>query len=495
MEPATAGAAPVAKEGDRMGRRMTGHPAIKFKFLVMAGCQEFTSWLGEDDTLVKYLLNKERLLYFMELFGFANLLQLAGNFRSAEIFTFCHEHQVFTAQNTSNKQTGILNGPCRGVARTNVEYLRALSGCGDSKTARCLVTVQQDARKDIFKWAVENGIGRVCQAIIGQGIDVNMEYPNGVSPVYVATMRGHANVVNILVKAGANLSARTTSHNNHVLMYVAASKGHKKVVQILIAAGACVDASVCQNTTPLYVASGFGHEDVVRQLLNAGGNANSKSTSNQTTPLHIASLNGHAPVVDLLIQKGAKVDSGTTNVNNTNLPFGVRPLHNAAQNGHLPVVELLITAQANVNATTDLNVVPLHLAAENGHEDVVVKLLASGASHNAKSLEFYGMKAGSCTQRHMDTPLLFAARNGHVGVMRKLLEHGADKDVRNGENNSPIFLAAENGHAKAVKYLIEQGADINRKNSYNASPLAAGSENGHRAVVEILVASGARVLN
>ena len=53
-------------------------------------------------------------------------------------------------------------------------------------------------------------------------------------------------------------------------LFIAALKGHHEVVAALIAARANVDLAVNDGATPLLYAAGFGHVEVVRLLVRAG---------------------------------------------------------------------------------------------------------------------------------------------------------------------------------------------------------------------------------
>ena len=73
---------------------------------------------------------------------------------------------------------------------------------------------------------------------------------------------GHADVVELLLAAGADVHAR----NDNALGW-AAGNGHARVAKILLAAGADVHAD---NDLPLQWAARYGHADVVELLLAAG---------------------------------------------------------------------------------------------------------------------------------------------------------------------------------------------------------------------------------
>ena len=76
----------------------------------------------------------------------------------------------------------------------------------------------------------------------------------------------------------------------------------------LIEAGANVNVINRLDVTPLMIASGYGHTEVVKLLLEAGADVNAKASiaGKDYTPLSVAKLGGHIRIVVLLKKHGAK---------------------------------------------------------------------------------------------------------------------------------------------------------------------------------------------
>ena len=127
-----------------------------------------------------------------------------------------------------------------------------------------------------------------------------------------AAENGHAELVPVLVKAGAKL--------NHVIgdgqtaVAWAARKGHTATVQALIQAGAAVDCcNALVTTTALMSAAANGHADTVLALLQAGADVNvmapgSSNAQLGRTALACAAIGGHGAIIDLLLGKGASIN-------------------------------------------------------------------------------------------------------------------------------------------------------------------------------------------
>ena len=108
-----------------------------------------------------------------------------------------------------------------------------------------------------------------------------------------------------LLGAGADPLVGKTD-NGCTPAYIAALKGHAEVLQLLVASGANVNtAKTTDGATPVYIAAENGHAAAVRLLLEARANP-STPRPDGVTPLKIAEQRGHAAVVALLKQHGAQ---------------------------------------------------------------------------------------------------------------------------------------------------------------------------------------------
>lgn len=137
------------------------------------------------------------------------------------------------------------------------------------------------------------------------------------TPLHTASAKGHTNVVNRLLRAGAMVDKR--SGLSDTPLHLASSGGHLSVVNTLLKAGAPVDASGLGDRTPLHSASEKGHISVVNALLRAGARPNSKLIDGQT-PLHTVlgswlPTRTKIPIVKSLIKSGANPHLKTSGYN------------------------------------------------------------------------------------------------------------------------------------------------------------------------------------
>lgn len=196
----------------------------------------------------------------------------------------------------------------------------------------------------------------------------NARNEDGVSMILWATYYGRAEIVELLLYAGAQLD-----------IYEASAVGNaERVAGWLAMQPELANTFAPDGFTPLGLGAFFGHLDVVNALLGAHADPNTPSNNlQQVAPLHSAVAGKHYEIAARLIESGANV--------NAKQQDGFTPLHGAAQNGDKRIVELLLEHGADVNARVDkhaaqfANMTALDLARQANAPEVVVLLRGRGA--------------------------------------------------------------------------------------------------------------------
>jgi ankyrin repeat protein len=184
--------------------------------------------------------------------------------------------------------------------------------------------------------------------------------PDGVTPLFMASQKGHTSVVNVLLRHGAD--PNLANHDGTTPLFMASQNGHTKlgrtsVVDVLLRHGTDPNLPLTAEpcSVPLTIAAGNGHLQTVERL--ADPNL-PKTVEPYSVPLEIAATNGHAETVERLLEGGALI--------NYQRPDGVTPLFMASQNGHTNVVDVLLRHGADPNLANHDGGTPLFMASQLG---------------------------------------------------------------------------------------------------------------------------------
>mgnify|MGYP000855949855 CR=1 FL=1 len=195
-------------------------------------------------------------------------------------------------------------------------------------------------------------------------------------PIVVAARKGHARVVEELVRFGAAVNA-VESASGVSALFAAAKRGHVEVVEALLRKGSFVDArEVASGKTPLFTAVENGFERPAEALLRAKANVNVVVGPKMKTPLILACENKMPGTILLLVRAGAKIDCEDAEK--------MTPLGAACMSGDPRVIQLLVKHGADVNKDVK-GVVPLLICMEKRLFEVAEFLLLFGANPDAVS--------------------------------------------------------------------------------------------------------------
>tara|TARA_R110000868_G_scaffold346617_7_gene607732 strand:+ start:1135 stop:2577 length:1443 start_codon:yes stop_codon:yes gene_type:complete len=278
------------------------------------------------------------------------------------------------------------------------------------------------------------------------------------TPLIAAAYRDQGDIARLLLGKKINPNQQNTEGCTALL--IAAQLNNAEIVELLIKHGADVNAIHDKTkVTPLYIAAQLNHIDTVRLLLNNKADHNLRGHES-ATPLHIASQMGSLEVAELLLQHGANPNLGL-------LDDGITPLYLAVEKKKVKIVKLLLANWADANRcnSTDGGS-PLHVAAQASFIEAAAMLLQNGAKINAVTKE-------GATALHISIAL------GDMNMASYLLSQGAAADIKMADGICPLAMAITRKHAKremidlVISHLIKNKTTFNEHIKTLAADLAA----------------------
>ncbi|CAK0848047.1 unnamed protein product [Prorocentrum cordatum] len=146
---------------------------------------------------------------------------------------------------------------------------------------------------------------------------LTMPDPAGMRPVHWAASGGNMQVMQELVRQGADPWDGTATAEERNALHMACSSGHADMVKHLLtepllkvrSRGAftkkqAADSRDKRQTPCVHLAALAGHEDVLTVLAQAGADLQAE-TERSGTPLHAAAAVGQQAVVEILVKQGA----------------------------------------------------------------------------------------------------------------------------------------------------------------------------------------------
>jgi len=133
-----------------------------------------------------------------------------------------------------------------------------------------LASACQDVPQQPLVKAAADGRADEIARLLAAGGDPNQRDQNGVSALAWAASHGHAAVVQALAKAGADLNGHDWNENRWTPLLHAIHMNQKAMVRVLLDLGANPSSDNPYGSTPLTMAAGHGHTDIVGWLLDAG---------------------------------------------------------------------------------------------------------------------------------------------------------------------------------------------------------------------------------
>ncbi|KAK6393955.1 hypothetical protein LTR81_026392 [Elasticomyces elasticus] len=340
--------------------------------------------------------------------------------------------------------------------------------------------------------AVCGGHIEVVEILLKAGADLKAVNPEGESPLHLAASAAKADIVSALLRYGANISAGT-SESDTPLHYAAAAAGamaakatedhlkcactlrkdaaHNHVdnsktecVAVLLQNGADAAAENVRSLTPLAVAVGAGHEDVARTLLDLSTSARYSSASYACI---VSSFDAHRTT------KALRLISDVFNETEESQAAWHNLLVRACSASNKDLVALALSKGAPPSPATKYGPHPLVVAIESEKVEIVELLLATGA--DLKSNFSSGMNALHLACKHPGRTTLTVEKGQQEKTLiaSALIEHGIHVNSRTTKGDSALHYAVATSDSLLVRMLLQRKASVEIRNNKGATPLHA----------------------
>ena len=177
----------------------------------------------------------------------------------------------------------------------------------------------------------------VARTLIAEGVDIDARTEDGLTALYTAATILAADVIQVLLEAGADTSLSATNADGGGPIHLVVDEKDASLTKLLLDAGADPNAVDDFGTVPLHIAVWKGWAGGVRILAEAGGDVNARSDANDT-PLHVAAFRGSTNTVRQLLRSGADVDAGPIT------PFGLTCSLTALRRGDIRTTKQNVAA-------------------------------------------------------------------------------------------------------------------------------------------------------
>lgn len=299
---------------------------------------------------------------------------------------------------------------------------------------------------------------RLCS---GNGFDCNEKNSLGATALYLASAKGHTEVVKHLLKLGANPNIKGGWFDYP--LHAACVNGHDDVATRLLSHGA--DPSSNGKFSSAFEACAFGGQKAIAMTLLDAWSILSQDQYDMV--LEQAAYVGFSECIDKLQNKHG-------------LQFGYlgskqhRLIEQAISRGHIGLLDRILCK----SKPDDLPKAGVYIAALAGRDDMVRHLLNKGLNLEQNST--------------LGTPLRAASFMGHVSTVRVLIEGGVDVNLT-GKVGNALEASAMKGHPAVTNLLLQHGIDVNIRGGLFGNALQTAAYNGHGEVVGLLLAAGVDV--
>ena len=338
----------------------------------------------------------------------------------------------------------------------------------------------------------------VAELLISYGADVNFQDEYGYTPLSQAVKSNDADIMKILLKAGADVGVRCHYEYNYgeyftydatydaTLLMLATRYASSEIIKILAEAGADIEAKDDFGDNALMWAvrheideETYPDPDNVKALLASGADVNARGNCGDTALIYSAS-EGDTEMMQVLIDAGADLYADNR--------WGRTALTEAASP---EAIEILLNSNFNINHRNSNGMTPLMQACYYGNGEAAKTLIKAGADFCC---------GGFSVDDKNRTALMFACSpySGHpdIETVQALINAKFYVNAKDDEGRTVLMYAVSCGSdPEVVKALIRAGANVNAKDSRLGKTILmeAAMRARYPEAIKILIRAGADI--
>ncbi|KAK8121286.1 hypothetical protein PG999_005406 [Apiospora kogelbergensis] len=384
------------------------------------------------------------------------------------------------------------------VRRSNFDIVRLLLTRNDIDLE---LQCPGDESLNALHRAIANDDIKIVQLLLADGrVSVESMAPDGATPLIIAASEGHADMVSMLLKWGANVNARSVYDASAI--FYAVEQNSLKCVRILIEHGADCTFKDFQGRGILQMAALQSCSTMLDFILGFVDDLNPNAQGDRgETPLHDAIGRKSESIVGVLLKHGARTDIADGR--------GKTPLRLARDECDVRLIDMLSAASLKESKAKQ----PLPNSSEAVMDDAnlfvhpsstntpgtnnEISIESAIQSLDKAELELYLDNLGPAAAAAINDPSLELLHHsmqwGRLDSMRVLLDRGADVNSLNKRGWPLLHGATYLDQYEAADLLIARGCDLDIRSLWNGSALAFATKIQNVSFAFLFVQHGAAI--
>lgn len=341
--------------------------------------------------------------------------------------------------------------------------------------------------------AAVRGNDEVMQYLIKRGADFNAKDKNGLSVLDYYNKRKYLETLGFKINTFATPSERLSAEfkfiaENHHRFNVALKESilaDNPDAAVADAIKNLADIDILdENACTTFVNAGLynSSRSVLEKLIKGKANVNASCMEGKTALMFISAQADEKNIPSLQIEKAKLLLENGAEINHQDNAGNTALMYALANHADISYVQTLLDNGADVNLTNNMGETALWTAIRQNLPPSTVKLLIEyGADVNKED-------------RRGETPLWYLLRTqGDEVLVRTLLRGGANTDIPNAAGDIPLWYVLNRGGSDMIiENIILAQKDLNIKNEHGDTPLLYALKNNYPSkFVKLLLSRGA----